>query len=348
MTNPTEKKVLVAMSGGVDSSVAAYLIKKQGFECAGATMGLFGDADFGDAEKVAEKLDMPFYVFDFAEDFKNQVIGRFVRAYESGATPNPCIDCNRYLKFGRLFDQAKKLGMDRIATGHYARIEYDGEKKRHLLKKSIDNAKDQSYFLYSMNQEQLSCAMFPLGEFCKSEVREIAARQNFPNADRRESQDICFAQGRNYAEFIERNSEKTHDGGDFVDMGNNVIGKHKGLMRYTIGQRKGLGIAWAKPLYVRSKNASDNTITLCENDGLFEKSLRAADFNWIAYGSPPKSAVRAKAKIRHGQAEQWASAEPMSGDAVHVEFDEPQRAISKGQAVVLYDGDVVLGGGAII
>ena len=334
------------MSGGVDSSAAAYLAKQRGFECMGAKMKLFADDGAEDAGSVAHRLEMPFQVFDFSLDFKKKVIDRFVEAYQGGATPNPCIECNRHLKFGKLLARARQLDLDYIVTGHYARVEYDAAKNRYLLKKAVDRAKDQSYFLYSLTQEQLCRTIFPLGGLLKSEVREIAFRQGFATASKRDSQDICFVAGDDYAKFIEEYTGQKCDEGDFIDIDGNVLGRHKGQIGYTIGQRKGLGIAWANPLYVKSKNTRDNTITLCENGGLFEKSLQAADFNWIACESPHRP-VRVKAKIRYAQAEQWATAVPISDNAVHIEFDEPQRAITKGQAVALYDGDVVLGGGTI-
>ena len=349
------------MSGGVDSSVAAYLTKQNGFDCAGVTMKLFDNDTVGvgsdrtccsledadAARSVAYLLDMPFYIFNFADDFKRQVIDRFVRAYEDGATPNPCIDCNRYMKFEELFYRARQLDMDYIVTGHYAQIDYDPETKRYLLKKGADENKDQSYVLYSMTQEHLARTMFPLGGLRKTEVRSIAAEQGFKNADKKDSQDICFVRGGDYAGFIEFYTGKACEGGDFVDLHGNVLGRHNGLIRYTIGQRKGLGLSFKKPMYVFSKNIEDNTVTLCENNELFAKSLDAADFNWIA-GDNPVSPLRVKAKIRYKQVERWATATRTSSDTVHVEFDEPQPAISKGQAVVLYDGNIVVGGGTIL
>ena len=352
------KKALIAMSGGVDSSVAAYLMKRQGFDCTGATMKLFESSeavyneksccsldDAEDARSVAYKLDMPFYVFNFTADFKEQVIARFIRAYQDGATPNPCIDCNRYLKFDKLFTRANQLDIAYIATGHYARIEHDGT--RYLLKKAADNLKDQSYVLYALTQEQLSRIKLPLGALSKPEVREIAAEQGFLNANKRDSQDICFVPDNNYADFIEQYTGQVYPEGDFIDTQGGIIGRHKGLIRYTVGQRRGLGIAWSEPLYVRSKNIADNSITLCENSGLFSRVLQAADFNWTS-GIIPVAPIRVKAKIRYAQPEQWTTAEALSDNKVRVEFDEAQRAVSAGQAVVLYDGDYIIGGGTII
>ena len=355
------KKALIAMSGGVDSSAAALLIKQQGFDCIAVTMKLFSNDDIGisgeksccslkdinDARNAAGIIGIPFYVNNYSEEFKKQVIDRFVEAYQTGATPNPCIDCNRFIKFKKLLNTAKQLGIDYIATGHYARIERDAQSGRFLLKKAAYKAKDQSYVLYAMTQDQLAHTLFPLGSLQKSEVRSFAKEQGFANAGKHDSQDICFVRGGRYAGFIEQYTGRSYKDGDFIDIHGNVLGRHKGIIRYTIGQRRGLGLSMNKPMYVHSKNTEDNTVTLCEDDGLFSASLQITDFNCIAYEKITGS-IRVKTKIRYNQTEQWSTATQTSHNSARIEFDEPQRAIARGQAAVLYDGDTVIGGGTIV
>lgn len=346
------------MSGGVDSSLAAKLMKDKGFECIGCTMKLYNNEDAGiersrtccsledveDARSVAFKLGMPYYVFNFTDAFRDTVIRKFIESYENGLTPNPCIDCNRYMKFGKLFERAKILGCDYIVTGHYARIEEQNGK--FLLKKAVDEAKDQSYVLYSLTQKQLAHIILPLGSLRKTEVRAIAEESGFVNADKPDSQDICFVPNGDYAAVIELNTGRKPEPGSFVDKQGNVLGRHGGVIHYTIGQRKGLGISGTEPLYVCRICPENGNVVLGSNEDLFSREADVTDFNWIS-GEAPRSGFRCKAKIRYRHAEQWATIAPTGEKTVHITFDEPQRAITPGQAAVLYDGEVVLGGGTI-
>jgi len=352
------KKALIAMSGGVDSSLAAKLMIDKGYECVGCTMKLYDNEDVNlsrahtcctlddveDARRVAHDLGMNHHVFNFKEGFRETVIQRFIDAYETGRTPNPCIDCNRFMKFEKLFERAKVLECDYIVTGHYARIENDGT--QFYLKKALDDTKDQSYVLYSLTQEQLKHIQFPLGGLKKSEVREVAKDCNFINAGKPDSQDICFVPDGDYAGFLERDTGKKYEEGNFTDREGNVLGTHKGIVHYTIGQRKGLGIAMGRPIYVTEINTSDNTVVLSDEADLFKTTLIVDDFNWIS-GMVPDKEFRCKAKIRYRQNEQPALVVPLPDGKVKIIFDEPQRAITAGQAAVIYDGDIVLGGGTI-
>lgn len=347
---------LIAMSGGVDSSVAAYLTIQEGFSCMGATMRLYNNPDreskccslddVEDARSVAHRLKMPFYVFNFTQDFQEKVMDTFVHCYECGLTPNPCIDCNRHLKFDRLLERAKVLGCEYVVTGHYARVCRDGSSGRFLLKKAADNAKDQSYFLYALTQEQLAHIRFPLGEMTKPQVRQIAEEQGFLNARKHDSQDICFVPDGDYLAFLRSYTRKDYPKGDFLDCNGNVIGTHNGAVGYTLGQRKGLGLAMGEPVYVCSKDMQQNTVTVGPNEALFRRALRANDLFFFPFPALTKP-MHLKAKTRSRMAEQPATAYPEENGFIRVEFDEPQRAITPGQAVVLYDGDLVVGGGTI-
>ena len=354
-------KVLIAMSGGVDSSVAAYLMKQAGNECIGATMKLYYNDDIcipeshsccsiddvADARSVAISMDIPYYVFNFSERFKEEVMDKFVCAYEEGITPNPCIECNRHLKFEYLYNRAKELGYDYVVTGHYAIIEKDSHTNRYLLRRAIDPAKDQSYVLYSMTQEQLAHTLFPLGSMTKQQVRTLAEEHGFVNAKKHDSQDICFVPSGKYYEFIEEYTKKTYPEGDFVDEYGNVLGRHKGIIRYTVGQRKGLGLSLKEPLYVKKVDPVNNQVVLAPDRNLYSTSLTANNINLISVDKI-KEPMRVKAKVRYRHTEQWATVTQPDNDTLHVVFDEPQRAITKGQAVVMYDNDIVVGGGTIV
>ena len=361
MQNAEQKTALIAMSGGVDSSIAAYLMRQADFRCMGTTMRLYRNEDLGacnfrtccsekdieDASEVAFQLDIPYEVLDFTLDFQEKIIGKFVRTYEAGGTPNPCIDCNRFMKFDKLLDFAEQHGLYYVVTGHYARIEQDEQTGRWLLKKGVDAGKDQSYVLYVLTQDQLAHTKFPLGGMDKPSIRKIAEEQGFCNARKHDSQDICFVPDGDYVGFMERYTGKYYPDGDFLDVNGNVVGRHHGAVRYTCGQRKGLGLALGAPVYVCGKDMEKNTVTVGPESELFKTTLIAGDFNWISI--PELTApMRVKAKARYRQVEQPATAYPLENGLVKVVFDEPQRAITRGQAVVLYDGDVVVGGGTIL
>ncbi len=352
------EKALIAMSGGVDSSVAALLAKQLGYECIGCTMKLYDNEDAGiqkghtccslddveDARSVAVNLKMPYYVFNFKDGFKEKVINRFIDSYQNGMTPNPCIDCNRYMKFDKLFERARQLGCLKVVTGHYARIEENNGE--YFLKKALDPSKDQSYVLYNLTQEQLSMILFPLGGMPKTKTRQIAEENGFINSKKHDSQDICFVPDGDYASALKRLSGKEAKPGDFVLSDGTKIGKHKGIICYTVGQRRGLGISAKNSLYVLKISPEDNTVTLGEKDELFSSEAHLYDLNWIS-GKAPLGEIRCKVKIRYRQTEQPATVIPSDDDKATVIFDEPQRAVTPGQSAVFYDGDVVLGGGII-
>lgn len=344
------KRVLLAMSGGVDSSAAAIVLMNEGYDVTGVTLCLHQtieeSQDARDAKAVADKLGFPHITLDWNGLFREHVMERFVQGYLRGETPNPCIECNRYIKFGALCEYAKEQGMDLIATGHYARITHD-ENGKARLKRAGDTKKDQSYVLYSLTEEQLNHVMFPLGDKTKEEIRALAEEYGLVSAKKPDSQDICFIPDGNYGSFLERYTGEKFPQGDYIDENGNVLGRHQGMIRYTIGQRKGLGVAFGEPRYVLDKNADDNTVTLGRHEALFSDTLYMRDVNFMipAISAP----IRADVKARYRHAAQPATVYPPDENGiVRVVFDEKQRAITPGQAAVMYDGDTVLGGGTII
>jgi tRNA-specific 2-thiouridylase len=351
------------MSGGVDSSVAVKLLLDQGHEVAGVTLKLFSNDDIlddgeggktccslndvQDAKAVAYKLGIEHFVFNFRELFNEKVIGNFVETYLAGKTPNPCIECNRYIKFDKLIERALLLGYDYVATGHYAKIERDAVTGRYLLVRGLDRTKDQSYVLYPLTQDQLAHTMFPLGGLDKRTVREIAEASGLVNARKPDSQDICFVPDGDYPAFIEKAAPGSLRPGNFVDVSGNVIGTHKGVVHYTIGQRRGIAAAFGKPMYVVAKDARTNTVTLGESDDLMSTRIYVEHVNWISV-ERLEGPTRVSVKVRYSQTEQSATASPEADGRIRVDFDESQRAAAPGQAAVFYQGDIVVGGGTIV
>lgn len=340
------KRVLVGMSGGVDSSAAVFLLKEQGYDCVGATMELLLSApeDIEDARQAARRMGIPHHVLRFTAEFEEKVVRRFVEAYERGETPNPCVDCNRFLKFGLLYQKAQELGCGFIATGHYAQIVQAGPGE-FRLRKGADPGRDQSYVLYPIPREQLAHTLFPLGGLSKAEVRAIAEREGFPNARKHDSQDICFIPDGDYLCFMERYTGKTYPAGDILDQEGRVVGRHRGAVGLTIGQRRGVGVSSSGRIYVCSKCMADNTVTVGPEEALYSSGCAVKDWNWLV--TPPDGAFGAWVKTRYRQREQPARIVPQ-GDRVRLEFAQPQRAVTPGQAAVAYDeAGVVLGGGTI-
>lgn len=347
-----KKKLMLAMSGGVDSSAALVLITQQ-YDVVGATLALSdreNSADIADAKTVAEKFGVPHYVFEMKQLFKRHVVDYFVDTYLAGGTPNPCVQCNKYIKFGALLDEAEKLGCEYFSTGHYARVEFDEESGRYLLKKALcdgkPNPKDQSYVLYNLTQQQLKRIVLPLGNMDKNQVRAVAESAGLVNSRKGDSQDICFIPDGDYAGFINRCTGRKPICGSFIDADGNILGTHRGLIHYTIGQRKGLGISFGKPIFVVDKNAEENTVTLGGSEALMRRSLTAREVNYIAFDELC-APLPCKAKTRYSQQEQPCMVTPLANGRARVDFDQPQRAITRGQSVVFYQDDVVLGGGII-
>ena len=350
---------MIAMSGGVDSAVAALLMKEQGFAVTGVTMRLYCDGeniptadgettditpDIRDARAVADRLGIPHLVCRLERTFCDRVVDDFVRTYLEGGTPNPCVVCNKTIKFGALIDFARANGLEYAATGHYARI--DEQNGRYLIYRARDEKKDQSYMLWSLTQNVLSRVKLPLGELTKDEVRAIAADHGFESAERKDSQDICFLPDGNYADFIRRYAGHVPTPGKFVDLAGNILGDHPGMLHYTIGQRKGLGIVLGRPMYVCGKNAQTGDVILCDDAQLYNTTLTATSVNFIPFDTLT-APMRVEAKIRYAHKAAPATVYPTGKDTVRVEFDNPQRAIARGQSVVFYNGDLLVGGGII-
>ncbi|WP_338537351.1 tRNA 2-thiouridine(34) synthase MnmA [Helicovermis profundi] len=359
-----KKKVVVGMSGGVDSTVAAYKLKELGYEVIGINMKLWKEEKFedeqfendggccslssvNDARRVCSKLDIPFYVVNFKEIFKKKVVDYFVDDYQNGRTPNPCIACNKFIKFDALLRKAHELGAYYVATGHYAKIEYDNNINRYLVKKSNEDKKDQTYAIYNLTQEQLKHTLMPLGDFnSKDDVRKIANSFDFSMSKKKDSQEICFVPDDDYSGFVERYIDKKFTKGNFIDLKGKILGKHNGIINYTIGQRKGLGITFGKPTYVIDINSKTNEITLGDNEGVFKKNLIANEFNSIYYDKI-EGELEVYAKIRYSAKLTKCIISVIEEDKIKVTFMSPVRAITPGQAVVFYKGEYMIGGATI-
>lgn len=356
-----KKKVVVGMSGGVDSSVAAYLLKEQGYDVIGVTMQIWQDEEqtiqeenggccglsaVDDARRVAADLEIPYYVMNFKKEFKRDVIDYFIEEYRQGRTPNPCIACNRYVKWESLLKRSMDIGADYIATGHYARI-IKLDNGRYTLMRSATLAKDQTYALYNLTQEQLSHTLMPVGEYSKDEVREIADKINLQVANKPDSQDICFVPDGDYASFIENSTGEKVQPGNFVDQEGNILGQHKGIIHYTVGQRKGLGLSLGHPVFVLEIRPETNEVVIGDNEDSLSYIVRANRINFMSV-EDMEGEKKVFAKIRYNHKGAWCTVKKTGEDEILCTFEEPQRAITPGQAVVLYDGDYVFGGGTIV
>lgn len=355
------EKVVVGMSGGVDSSVAAYLLKEQGYDVMGVTMQIWQDEDtqtqaenggccglsaVDDARRVSERLEIPYYVMNFKKEFQKNVIDYFIEEYKNARTPNPCIACNRYVKWESLLERSLSIGADKIATGHYARV-IQLENGRYTLRTSVYAPKDQTYALYNLNQYQLSHTLMPVGEYAKDQIRQIAKDAGLPVAHKPDSQEICFVSDNDYAGFIEQETGEKFPEGNFVDMDGNIVGKHKGIIHYTIGQRKGLGIALGRPVFVADIKKETNEVVLGDNADIFCRALTANRLNFMSI-EKLEGEMRVNAKIRYNHKGAPATIKMLDEEMVYCIFDEPQRAITPGQAVVFYENDYIVGGGTII
>lgn len=357
-----KKKVVVGMSGGVDSSVAAWLLKEQGYDVIGVTMQIWQDEEpevqeenggccglsaVDDARRVAERLEIPYYVMNFKKEFKENVMDYFVQEYIGGKTPNPCIACNRFVKWESLLKRSMDIGADYIATGHYARIE-KLENGRFALRKSATAAKDQTYALYNLTQHQLAHTLMPVGEYTKDEIRAIAEKIGLTVANKPDSQEICFIPDHDYVKFIEENTDCHLPEGNFVDKDGNILGRHQGITHYTVGQRKGLNLAMGRPVFVTAIRPETNEVVIGDNEDVFSRRLTCNKLNWMAVDGLPGEGMKVTAKIRYSHKGAPCMIRMIGEDQLECVFDDPQRAATPGQAVVFYDGEYVVGGGTIL